>query len=314
MNLGFITPNERTKAQEQAHNEIVSKMPKFAIAAPEVAGPVNVRLFDFWKNADVVADVGFVFPRFHQLTGSCVGAGGGQALFSLIAVQRCIADSPTKAFLPFWPFNYGRSRYYMGDRSPGEGSMGSTFAKSLKEDGVISASEQGLPQFKNADGLVLTESLEMQWSDGDSITVTKWEDLAHQHPLGTAAEVRSVEEIRAAIINGYPVTFACNNYIGNASVQGSGADAAVVGRWDGSGGHQQSIHAVWDNPTLGTLYWAQNNWPGSSYPADPAGGPVCGCWVKERDVTAALRLDSEVFALSHLNWFPAQPKVLHWLV
>ena len=41
MNLGFITPSERTKAQEQAHNEIVSKMPKFAIAAPEVAAPVS---------------------------------------------------------------------------------------------------------------------------------------------------------------------------------------------------------------------------------------------------------------------------------
>lgn len=313
--LGFIRKQDRTEEQHAAHARAEAKMPRFAVAGGSApTGPVRVQLFDAWKHPKVVADVGFVFPRFHQLTGSCVGAGGGQALFTLIAVQRLLATTPTKAFLPFWPFDYGRCRLNEGDRGQGEGAMGSSFAETVVKEGVIDAKEAGLPAFEHADGLVLTERLEMQWSDGAG-PATKYLDAARVHPVGTAAPCRDVADVRTAILNGYPVTFACNDYIGHASVQGSGSDAALVGRWDSSGGHQQSVHAVWDHPTLGPLYWAQNNWPASSYPADPAGGPVCGCWVKEKDVTAAFRLDAEVYALSHLNWFPAQPDlpdVLDW--
>lgn len=311
--LGWIEPADRTPRQNVAHAAAVAKMPRFAIEAPEVTGAVKVCLFDFWKKPEVVQEVGLVFPRFHQITGSCVGAGGGNALFTLIAVQRLLSAGATKAFIPWWPFDYGKSRLRAGDKSPGEGSLGSTFAEAVVKDGVVSAAEPGLPQFSDSDGLTLTGQLELAWSDGDSPTVTKYDTLAKQHPLGTAAPVNSFEEIRAAILNGYPVTFACNNYIGHAGVQGSGADACVVGSWDGRGGHQQSLHAYWDHPTLGPLVWAQNNWPGNTYPADPAGGPACGCWVTQKKVEAALRLDSEVYALSHLSWFPAQP-ILDWLM
>jgi hypothetical protein len=311
--LGWISPRHRTAAQHDAHAAALSRMPAFSVPGYRDPGKVNVRLFDAWKHPDVVADVGFVFPRFHQLTGSCVGAGGGQALFTLIAVQRLLATNPTKAFVPFWPFDYGMCRKNEGDHGRGEGAMGSSFADTVVRNGVLDAQSSGLPPFQNDDGLVLTSQLEMQWSDGDAIA-PQWVDAARVHPVGTAAPLRDVADIRAAILNGYPVTFACDNYIGHASVRGSGADAAVVGYWDGRGGHQQSVHAVWDNPTLGPLYFVQNNWPGDTYPADPAGGPVCGCWVTEEKVAAAFRLDAEVYALSHLTWFPAQPRVLDWMI
>lgn len=305
--LGWLTPAERTPEQEAAHERCRSAMPRFAIAGHvEPTGPVKVCLYDAWKHPKVVADVGFIFPRFHQLTGSCVGAGGGQALFTLIAVQRLLATNPTKAFLPFWPYDYGKCRYEGGDHGQGEGAMGSWFAATVSRDGVIDASQDGLPKFQNSDGLTLTEQLEMQWSDGGTQLVRKWDDVARAHPVGTAAPLHSTNEIRQAILNGYPVTFACSNFIGHASVQGSGDNACVVGYWDSEGGHQQSIHAYWDHPTLGPLFWAQNNWPGETYPQDPAGGPVCGCWVTESHVAQAMRLDSEVYAFSHLNWFPAQ--------
>lgn len=315
--LGWIPPEQRTQAQHDEHARALATMTplrSFALPSPELATGEKVCLFDAWKHPSVVADVGFVFPRFHQLTGSCVGAGGGQALFTLIATQRLLATNPTKAFIPFWPFDYGRCRYNEGDRGQGEGAMGSSFAATVVKEGVINATEQGLPAFTNDDGLVLTERLEMQWSDGASSTVTKYLDAAKVHPVGSAAPCHGPEDVKAAILNGYPVTFACNDYIGNASVQGSGADAALIGYWDSYGGHQQSIHAYWEHPSLGPLYWAQNNWPAASYPSDPAGGPVCGCWVKEAKVQAAFGLSAEVFALSHLTWFPAQPDVLSWFI
>jgi hypothetical protein len=313
--LGWISPRDRTPDQHAAHARSLARMPRFALPDPSIGlGPVKVCLYDAWSKPEVVADVGFVFPRFHQLTGSCVGAGGGQALFSLIAMQRLLAENPTKAFLPFWPFSYGRCRLNEGDRGEGEGAMGSSFAEVLVKEGVLSASEPGLPAFTNADGLVLTQRLEMHWSNGAASDLVGYLDRARVHPVGSAAPLRTFEEVKAALLNGYPITWACNDYIGHASVQGSGADACVVGRWDGSGGHQQSVHAYWDHPSLGPVVWVQNNWPGSTYPKDPAGGPVCGCWVKQADVEAAFRLDAEVYALSHLTWFPAQPALLSWLI
>lgn len=243
---------------------------------------------------------------------NCVGAGGGCALFSLIAIQRLFAENPTVAFIPWWCFNYGRSRFYAGMRNPGEGSMGATFFKSLVNDGVISAATQGLPQFTRQDGLTLSRQIEINWSDGDSQLVTQYSNVAREHPIGASAQIRDIAQVKASIQNGYPVTFACNNYIGNASIQGTGSDACVVGYWDHYGPHQQSLHAYWEHPTLGPLYYAMNNWPGNTYPKDPAGGPICGCWVKESRVESAMRLDAELFSLSNLTWFPAQKQIMEY--
>lgn len=318
---GWIPPSQRNLMQQQAHAAAIAVMPKFALGASDIpTGPLDIRLFKAWSNPSVVADCGGItFNRFHQLTGSCVGAGGGNALFTLIAMQRLLTAGATKAFIPWWPHPYGQSRSLAGMRGRGEGSMGSTFFAALKQYGVPDAKEataQGIAGFRQADGLTLTSQEEMDWSDGGSALVKSFNDEAIRRPLGSGIEVKDVVQIRAALANGSPLTFACDRYIGRASVKGSGPNAAVVGSWDSNGGHQQSLHAVWDNPDLGPLYWAQNNWPSSTYPTDPAGGPVCGCWVLEAKVTEALRYESEVFALSHLEGGvvvqPDVPSVLDW--
>ncbi len=324
--LGFITPNERTNDQHDAHARAEAKMTRFALAPPELEAGAKVVLSEFWNKPEVVAETGITWDRspFHQITGSCVGCGGGNALYTLMAVQRCLSEGATKAFIPFWPFSYGRCRSNEGDRGQGEGAMGSSFAEVIVKEGVIATTEAGLPPFRNLDGLILTDNdnynskaaqrLEYAWSDGASSLVTKYLDAARIHPVGSAARMQGVADCKAAIVNGYPITFACNNYIGDASVTGGGADAAVVGYWDTYGGHQQWIFGYWDNPTLGPLYAVGNNWPRGTYPKDPGGLPLVCCWVKEAKVQSAFQLDAEVYALSHLNWFPAQPSILDWLI
>jgi hypothetical protein len=313
--LGFIRKRDRNETQHAAQTAAEARMTRFhGLAVPDVPKGTKVILADTWKDPAVVADLGFAFPRYHQLTGSCVGCGGGNALMTLICVQRKLATNPTKAILPFWPFDYGRCRFNEGDRGQGEGAMGSSFADTIVKEGVLDANESGLPAFRNNDGLVLTSQLEMQWSDGGSPLVTKWLETAKKFPLGAATPCRSSQDIKALILNGYPGSFACDNYIGSAQVQGSGADAAVCGYWNGSGGHQQYFIAYWENPTLGPLYGIGNNWPGDTYPQDPGGLPICTCWVTEAHVDAAFRLDAEVYGFSHLTWFPSQPDVLSWFV
>lgn len=310
--LGFITPRERDARLVNAHEMAMAHMPRFALQPPTLPRGGKVALYEAWRDPLIVAEVGMIFPRFRQLTGSCVGVGGGCCLFTLAAIQRKFTLNPTQVFIPWWGHPYGKSRLLFGDRTPGEGSMGSTFAQACREYGVFDHKQADLPAFDTSDGLALTSSQERQWSDGDSPPGSKYDAIAKQHLVGSTAEVRDVAGVKAAILNGYPITWACNNFIGNAKVKGSGADAAVVGYWDGRGGHQQSVHGVWDNPTLGPLYWAQNTWGGSTYPTDPAGGPICGCWVEEAKVEAAFRLDAEVYAFSSLSWFPANPALLDW--
>lgn len=320
--LGWIEPINRTVAQESAHNTAMASKAfvKHALVPKQMATGQTLRLFDLWTAPEVVEDVGFQYTRWHQNTGSCVKAGAFNAAICTIAAQRVAADNPTKAFLPFLWHNYAMSRHYMGDDGRGEGSMGSTMAKSLHEDGIRDYPVDRtdiLPEYKYdvSSGIEITSDQEMQWSSYRYDGVSQVLQVSKAHLFGVSTEARSTNDVLALNQNGYGVTFACNNYIGSASVRGSGKDACVVGRWDTRGGHQQSILGVWNHPTLGMLFWAQNNWYADQYPRDPAGGPLCGCWVTEADVASAMRnLDAEVYGIGSLNWFPAQPKLLDWVM
>jgi hypothetical protein len=310
--LGWIAPQDRTQEQNDAHEAAVKMMPKFALMPPpESAGPVKVILTDFWKDPLVIADVGFEFTGFRQLTGSCVGVSDGDATFTLGAVQRLNPDAPTKAFLPFWPFMYGRTRYLEGDRGQGEGAVDSVMATQNGTEGVLEATQQGLPTFDRSDGLALPSSTEMHWSDGASSTVTAYLPMAAKNTVGSRSVLNSVADIKAAIINGYPVLDGCDNYIGHGTLNGD----VALGVYDGRGGHSTCYLGYWDHPTQGPLYLYSNQWDGSTYPTDGSGKGRCTVWVKEATVAKLFSTGGsggETVALSHLNYLPAQAFVIEW--
>ena len=313
--LGWISPSLRTVAQQKAHLDALSKMPMFAIPDWKDPGKVKVVLTDYWKAPEVVSDIGQEFTGFHQLTGSCVGASAGNAVATLGFIQRKIASNPTKAFVPWWLFPYGRTRANEGDVGQGEGAVDSVMGSTLESEGVFDINVAGLPKFSTDDGWYLDTNTEYEWSDGNASVVKKFAPEAKPHPV-THAVINSVEDVRKAIINGYPVLYGCTRFVNSGSIQDSGANAVVVGRYDSSGGHSTCWLGVWDHPDLGPLYLYSNQWPTSTYPKDPAGGGRCTCWIKESEVNAALTQygagDGEAFALSHVNYFPAQPAILDW--
>lgn len=320
---GYILPSERTPEQQQAHAAAVASMPRFGIAGAGVkttsgSSTLDVNLYKACQHPKVIDDIGFMFYRWHQQTGSCVGAGLGQVLVILSAVQRLFASNPTKAALWFWLFNYGRSRYLYGWKNPGEGSFGSTAAKSVRDEGVVPiAGTPNLPAFRNAgeDGLIYDARIEMAYSDGDTRENLALMSVAKQYPVGQVAELTSVEQIAEAIANGYPCTFASSGNCQNASIQGSGENACVVGRNNSRGGHQWAIVAVWDHPTLGRLFGNLNNWPSSVYRRDPRTKIPCFYWTTEDETARSLRNEGECFAFSNLRYFPAQPDVsVPWLI
>jgi hypothetical protein len=297
----------------------MARMGKFAMPG-FVDPPVGTKaiLTDFWKNPDVIADVGFEFTGFGQNTGSCVGVSAGDWIFTLAAIQRTLATNPTKAFLPWWPYAYGRTRFNEGDRGQGEGAVDSVMGQTVKTEGVLPFDPTQLPAFAHTgpDGWWIPANLELQWSDGAKID-PKWIADAKQFPVGTVAPLSSTADVRAAIINGYPVIDGCDNYVGNGKVKGTGADSYVTGHYDGRGGHSTCILGVWNHPTDGWLYLYSNQWQTSTYPKDPAGGGRCTVWLTDAEYSKSFRTGAdrgETMAASHLNAFPAQPAVLDWLV
>lgn len=316
--LGFVPKRDRTAAQHTAAAQAESGMvAQQALPVPALAKGDKLVLGSLWADPAVVADLGFAFPRIHQDTGSCVWAGGTNALMLTICAQRLLPGGPVRAFLPFTLHNYALSRHYMGDDSRGEGSLGSTFAQSLRQDGVRDwpSGQQGLPTYQIDDGIQAGSATEMAWSSVRNPGVQTVLQTSKAHLLGNAALCKTSQDVKGLVLNGYGVSFACDNYIGQASLQGAGAEACVVGYWNGSGGHQQYVGAYWEHPSFGPLYGVGNNWPSSTYPADPGGLPACWCWVTEAHVDDALqRLDAEVYGLSHQDWFPAQPSLLSWIV
>lgn len=89
---------------------------------------------------------------------------------------------------------------------------------------------------------------------------------------------------------------------------------ALVGSYNGRGGHQQSWLGYWNHPELGELIWEQNQWGANAYGADPGGGPAGGCWVRLSDVDQFCRDQyAEVYCLSQYEGYPdRREEVLDW--
>ncbi len=321
MNYGWIPPSERNELQAEAHDDALRRMPKFAILGdPGYSIPINTKvlLTDSWKSTAVVAKLGMPFTGWHQYTGSCVGVGFGNAAFTLAATDVLLRGDREDLIIPFWPMNYGRSRLLMGERGPGEGSLGSCIARSAKEDGLVSWTFPGLPKYFTPDGFTLGDNgdnssrTEYQWSDGTRIPANVIEE-GHKHLVRTAAPLQSVDDLVAANMNGYPVAGACMHFCppNGAKI----TNDVLLGNYSGTGGHQMSYHGVYNHPELGLLIWNQNTWGLNAYGStpDPAGGPRGGCWQKAADVDRMMKSrDAEFYAFSQYDGYPAQNLTDFW--
>ncbi len=307
--FGWVTPAARTPDQHAAHSRALAVRAAFSLtyAAPPVG--TKIILSSLWADPLCVADMGATFTGFRQLTGSCVGVSAGNAAVTLSCVQRKLAAGATKAMIPFWGYDYGKTRHDEGDRGQGEGAIDSVMFESMKS-GVLDSKEPGLPTFDTSDGWALSSSQEMAWSDGGSQTVTKWAGAANKYPLGSAATLSSTDDIIAAILNGYPVLDGCDKYVGNGNLQGG----VCLGQYDGNGGHSTTLEGYWNHESLGELILYGNQWAGSTYPEDGSGKRRCSVWMKRASVDRLWQLGGsggETAALSHLTYLPAQPEVLN---
>lgn len=259
---------------------------------------VNLPVYDF----EVEEDHSFLAGGL--VVHNCVGAGGGNMLRTLMCVEIAAGEAEEYQEL-FWLFTYGRSRYHAGMPNPGEGSFGSAWAKAIKEDGCLHLKEApGLPQPALKSGWIqFTASVERTYSDGDAKVNLDLMPTARLHPVKSFARIRSADEGKAAIANGYPLTQA--SMFGTSGAKRQGSPAVMVAEWDGSWAHQMWFDSCWDHPSLGLIFRIVNNWGPTAHarPVD-AHEPLGGFWITARtfDRICGGR-DGEVFAFSGFEGF-----------
>jgi hypothetical protein len=294
--LGWIPPHLRTEDQHAAHAVAMKRMLPFPLLSDPPPVGTKVMLTDLWRHPQVVKALGKPYTGSHQETGSCVNSGAQNAVMTLMCRNVILSGLQENLLVPFTLLAYGKSRQLAGMRGRGEGSLGSTMAQAVHQFGVLDASTSGLPPFTVDDGFDWGQQAELTWSDGASIS-QNWLSAAAAHLVGPPAQIKTTDELRSAILNGYPVTRAhihwCNP--GSETAQGD----YVIGTYNGSGGHQMSHQGYANDSQLGELFYESNNWGEHVYKTDPSTGLGSGYWVAAATVQKAMDdQDAEFFVYS----------------
>ncbi len=305
--MGWIDPKDRTDDMHEADAIARSRMPAFAMLGPSGPLPDRVVMTELWDSEEVQAALGFKYPGIHQITGSCVGAGGGDVIATTLFASVIISKLAHRIVVPYWLYTYGKGRVRAGIRGPGDGSFGTAEAAAAVNDGFPDAADPDLPKWNSdiSDGLIWGGKVETTWSDGAKIP-SKWDSIAKQNVIGTTAVQDTTDAVKVGLQNWYAHTVATSMYCNpkNAKVK----EGMVVGAFDSNGGHQTKILGYKLHPVLGDMFYNVNNW-GNVYPLDPETGRRDGCWITKQSMQWACS-QREVIAYSGVNGF--QARVFDW--
>lgn len=293
--------------KESKRYNLMNSMPKFEIKGKRKTDPKKVILTDIFKHPKVLSAKGFngkVFPGFRQVEGSCVGSGAGNLINTLNCIEVATKNDPEEPFMVWWPFHYGRGRFRGGMTRPGHGSFSQAQVEAFEKDGVIRQDLDGLPNYSDNDGYVLSSSVETQWSDGDAPTSMQWVEKARTQLIQTVAPIRDADDAREAIINGYPFMF-CGMWGGLMKCPVVGTPPVLLNRGATTWSHNETCIAWYDHPELGELFGVWNQWGLQTHGTDPAGLPGGAYWIKKVDMEKQIR-GGDCIVPSNLKGYPAR--------
>lgn len=297
---GWIPPDQRTKEQTELDEKIKSEMlPAFGSVGPK-AKPIG----EGDEFCQYRAFGNEQPPYAWQSTGSCVRAGGHGAIITTNKVE--IVGGEAEVFHEFFTlFSYEVSRWLGGFKKQGDGSFGSSFFKAVVDYGMPRSDHPGLPQPQTRQGWrYFPESVEYEWSFNPEFR-QEWVDEAAEHklvPVKSLAQVRDMDELDAALTNGYTVTWA--SMYGTKTIREK--DGLMVSKRDDSWAHQRFCDAL--KKINGTKYYRfPNSWGPDAHPKPTDDSPAGGFWQTEKEVADDLSdRDTEVFAISGVQGVPAR--------
>ena len=291
-------PPEEPRAFGWVHDPAAIEAVAAALPVPEFrateaytapyTGPDDVFLWDACRK--VTGDL--LPPRDQKGVGSCVSFGTASAIEHLICVQ--IATGERAEFRELaQEVIYGGSRVEVGGgKIGGDGSVGAWAAKFVQDWGVVARGVHGSHDLTRYDEGRCREY-------GRRGVPPDLETLAREHPVKTVANVKSWDECRAAVRNGYPVAV--------CSTQGftMARDADGFCRPQGSWPHCMAIVGVKGKPREGAFIL--NSWGGSAHTGPTgAGNPSpAGFWAEAAVVDRMLK-QGDSWAFSGFVGFPAR--------
>jgi hypothetical protein len=280
-----------------------------AFGAP-YEGPDDVFLWDACRK--VTGNL--LPPRDQRDVGACVGFGTASAIEHLMCVQVAMGASEEYRDLA-QEVIYGGSRVEIGGGVVrGDGSIGAWAARFVTQYGVVPRSIFGRHDLRTYDVARCREY-------GARGVPDELEPLARQHPVKTVANVRTWDECKAAIRNGYPVAVCSSRGFAMAR------DAEGFCRPSGTWMHCMTIVGIRGGSRPGAFLlnsWGPNAHTGPRGLGDPS---PAGFWADAAVVDRMLR-QGDSWAFSNvvgfpprkLNWYAGRnresgaPPGLHWLV
>ena len=233
-------------------------------------------------------------PNVAQQVGDCVSWGMKHALDHLACMEINRLGDNEEFHESFAPYFYGISRYQIGGGRLGnsDGSLGSWAAEGARRYGVLRQDAQGVPKYSG--------SVAKQW--GSKGPPQEFIEVAKSHLLKSAAEIKSWEQARDALFNGYSLTIASNRGFA-MKLKDDGGKSWFTGTdtWP----HQMCILG-YDETGTRPGYFRLNSW-GPDAHGPQLDGPNGGGWDDVEKLDKELRSNQvECYALSQFDGFPAQ--------
>jgi hypothetical protein len=276
-------------AARRALDRLGERFPSFFIAAQTRAtSGRRVVLWDYTRKV-----LGGHLPTLRQEIGDCVSMGAANAV-NYLACMEIVRLSDRERFRPaFPPFLYGVSRVQIGGgHLEGDGSLGIWAADAVRRFGVLAGDANDVPPYSGR--------LARRWGEPPGPPQALM-DRAKPHLLKSTALVRTYEQVRDALINGYPVTIASTQGFRMRPAVDRGKHWGVpAGTW----AHQMCLVGCDDDASRPGCY-CLNSWGADAHgpPGDDA--PPGGFWIDAHVVDRMVR-QGDSFAFSQFEGFPEQ--------
>lgn len=224
-----------------------------------------------------------------QLDDDCTANGAANAT-NYLQCTEIVLNKDKQAFKPAYrPYIYGISRVKIGGGRLGRqgGSLGIWTAKACKDYGVLPNDIPGLP--------VYSKAILQDW--GFNGPPDQYIRQAAPFKINTYAIVRSYEDIRDAVINGYPVTIASDRGFNMQPIKRNGKMFGVPnGQWH----HQMMIPAIDDTDGSGYIL---NSWGPDAHGRPLNDEPPGGFWV-DAEVLDYIASQGDSWAYSAFDGYP----------
>lgn len=236
--------------------------------------------------------LGHHIPPFFQGTGDCCGMGATGACQYLLCVQ--IAVGELQEYRPLFPsYNYGCARVFIGKgRIPcgSAGATGSWSALAAKGYGAYPSDDPDCPSYSGR--------ISDKWGCKPGPPTSAIEK-GKQNLVGEVAQVNSWEEVRDALVNGYPVTVASNR---GFQMKGRVKDGKLWLTPSGSWAHQMCI--IGYDPVPEPCFCILNSWGPDAHGNNPD-GPPGSFWTTAKVVDSMVK-QGDSFAYAGLGGFKAR--------